>query len=238
MPSLNGRRLGIISKPAKDDLASQERAGSLRAEVSCPGDMEGQVIAWRPAVRVRVATNIPPSLLHLAGNQESSASLTPFGLSNSLASLSSAGFRDKKESLRQPRWQSVTRSLPAMPPRSLPPPSHPPSSRHHYGAWYLPIQSWKDMSTNQQGGWNDRGLSDPPNTHPEFTKRNLLRFKIKLSKRQLDEELRQEELQRLQSKVDSQLANLYSGKMYKEYIQKHGQRVPHYLEKVEGHSSV
>jgi len=188
--------------------------------------LEGQIVMWRPSVRVRLATDLPAALLKPLPEKRAHRLTT---MSNGVSTPKSANQRKPRARDRspEPKPASIPRSQ-SVEPLARPPwnsiQTSPVADKPRYGAWYLPVKRWKVEKGETPGIWEKKDA----NVHDT----DGMDLDTGLSAKQEQEKRRVEDLNNYQSKLDKQMTNLYSGKMYKEYILKQGERIPHYLEKV------
>ncbi|KAK3275662.1 hypothetical protein CYMTET_16217 [Cymbomonas tetramitiformis] len=180
-----------------------------------------EVILWRPSVRVRLATNLPPEMYKgLTTSRPKKAS------SNDKDSDEGGVNFDKLPPLFSRKKQQQYKEPPHRPAWNLSQARS--KQKPRYGAWYLPVSSWKVDNEPLQQGWQERDY-DP--SAPQWVFEEGLECRV--PKERQEEENRIAAIKKQQTNLESQIETLYSGKVYKEYIKKQGDEVPHYLAHVE-----
>lgn len=104
---------------------------------------------------------------------------------------------------------------------------HVPHVPRKYGKWYIPADLWQQELWMREARERGEDLSNYPD--PEFDKAE---GDADLHKLWREKPLT--EVQEQMRVMASQIVNVYSAKLYKQYIKKqHGARIPHYLTRVE-----
>mmetsp|Transcript_17669 Transcript_17669/g.38553 ORF Transcript_17669/g.38553 Transcript_17669/m.38553 type:complete len:299 (+) Transcript_17669:166-1062(+) len=213
-PSNYRRETITTTLPDGEDSDVASEASSTPELDAEPHD---RVLKFRPAVRVRLATGLHPDLYTAPSTKVDPRKKVPNKLQEMEAMQSALLEQANVERLPQLQLERARRDSPARKdhPRWNPgrrvlvnDAINPHQSRHRFGAWYLPAKTWRMDKTSPLSAWADRDVD----RHGSLDK---------------DKEQGAEQAEK---KVN---ADSYSGKAFKAYIQRHGLRVPRYLEAIE-----
>mmetsp|Transcript_39677 Transcript_39677/g.48137 ORF Transcript_39677/g.48137 Transcript_39677/m.48137 type:complete len:362 (+) Transcript_39677:192-1277(+) len=190
----------VANELANFDLEQQASKDKLRGQGSAEDNRSrSPVIVWRPSVRVRLATDLPEELFEDELEEVNSALEMPGLLARRLPPLEADGGRAYTSLTARPQWNA---------------PGNRKREQVHprYGAWYIPAKDWGVNAWPTRRGWDE--------TEPSTVR----------SKKEIKHaEESQRGLNEYQELLESQIANLYSSRAYKDYIKATGDRIPHYL---------
>jgi len=189
---------------------------------------QSPVITWRPSARVKLATDLPLELLNselLDPIQEGAAPAAPAaaaspakgggGKPTPAGAAAKPGVLGKEGLKKKKAKKAKSKALPKEGSGDNMWLHHrEPREQRKYGAWYVPVKFWgADLA------WREGKKVLPPSFKAYQAQCGILSA--------------ESDVDAHEAKVSEQILNLYSSKMYKDYVLKTGQPVPHYLTKVE-----